>query len=101
MSAAIHNLASQRVQQHYVPGSRFRNVKVAIVLRQLVTHRLSFPAYVLAYRYKDELYRVVICGQHSGLIIGRSPKSLLKIAAVVLAAVLAVLLVFGLIALAN
>lgn len=101
VSAAIDKLAADRVQQHFIPGTSFRNVNVAIVLRQLVTHRLSLPAYVLAYRYKDELYRVVICGQDSRLIIGRSPKSVLKIIATALAIALIGLLILALIAAGN
>ena len=84
VSAAIDKLAAENAKQHFIPGSRFRNVHVAIVLRRLVTRRLSLPAYVLAYRYKNELYRVVICGQDSRLVIGNSPKSLIKMIAVAL-----------------
>lgn len=96
VSAAIHRIAAQRAQQHFIPGTRFRKVKVAIVLRRLVTRRMSLPAYVLAYRYKDRLYRVVICGQDIRLMVGTSPKSLIKMIAVGLV-VAAIALVFLLI----
>lgn len=96
VSAAIDRLAANRVQQNFIPGTRFRKVKVAIVLQRLITRRISLPAYVLAYRYKDSLFRVVICGQDKRVIIGTSPKSLFKMAAVGLA-IAAILLFFLLI----
>ncbi|MCH5373766.1 MAG: hypothetical protein JJ992_07300 [Planctomycetes bacterium] len=80
---ALHNMAAQHVQQHDIPGSSFRNVKVSIVVEGLVTRRLSLPAYVLAYRYRNELYRVVICGQDARLLSGTAPYSIAKIASVV------------------
>ena len=52
---------------------------VSVILRRLVTRRLSFPAYVLAYRYHDQLYRVVICGQDARCVIGSAPYSWVKI----------------------
>ncbi|MCA9135894.1 MAG: hypothetical protein KDB00_04025 [Planctomycetales bacterium] len=82
VAAAINTIAAQQVQNQFIPGTRFRKVNVAIVLQRLVTRRFSLPAYVLAYRYKNDLYRVVICGQNKRLIIGNSPKSLIKMLAV-------------------
>ncbi len=96
VSAAIHNLAAARVQQNHVPGTSFRNLHVSVVLRKLLTRRLSLPAYVLAYRYKDSLYRVVICGQDQRLVIGSAPTSYFKVFAVA-GIVVTLLLVFFLI----
>lgn len=79
IAAAIDASAAARVEQQFVPGTRFRNVHVSIVLRELVTRRYSFPAYVLAYRYRSELYRVVICGQNARYVIGSSPFSYTKL----------------------
>ena len=45
---------------------------------------------MLAYRYRDRLFRVVISGQDADCIVGDAPYSKLKIAAVVAAGVLAV-----------
>lgn len=94
VAAAINSIAAQQVQNQFVPGTRFRKVNVAVVLRRLVTRRVALPAYVLAYRYKNQLYRVVICGQDMRLIIGNSPKSLIKMIAVAL-----VIIVLGLVVL--
>lgn len=98
VAAAIRSLAINEAKQRFIPGSNFRNVNVSIVLRKLITHRLSLPAYVLAYRYKDRLYRVVICGQDKRLIVGTWPKSVFKMAAVALAVVLIGIVVLALIA---
>ncbi|QEF96406.1 hypothetical protein Mal15_04340 [Stieleria maiorica] len=98
VSAAIHRMAAERAQNHFIPGTRFRNVHVAIVLRRLVTRRLSLPAYVLAYRYKENLYRVVICGQDKRLMVGTSPKSLLKMIAVALMVGVIALVILGIMA---
>ena len=76
---ALRNMATQHVQQHSIPGTQFRNIKVSAVVQGLITRRLSLPAYVLAYRYKQQLYRVVICGQDSRLMIGSAPYSTAKI----------------------
>ena len=100
VSSAIYQMAAERAKQHFIPGTRFRKVNVALVLRRLVTRRISLPAYVLAYRYKDRLFRVVICGQDKRLVIGTSPKSLVKMIGVALA-VAAILLVLLLIMAAS
>ncbi|MEO1616265.1 MAG: hypothetical protein AAFV88_10475 [Planctomycetota bacterium] len=89
---AIDQLAAQRVQAQFIPGTNFRNTKVSTLLQRLVTDRYALPAYVLAYRYKDQLYRVVICGQDARVVLGKSPKSPWKILAVVLM-VIAILLI--------
>jgi hypothetical protein len=101
VTASIQNLAASRVQQHHVPGSRFRKVNVSVVVRRLVTRRLSFPAYVLAYRYKDSLYRVVICGQDPSRIIGNAPRSWAKIALLIAALIAAFVVFMVIVAAAN
>ena len=101
VTAAIQNLAAQRIKQHQIPGSRFRNLNVSVVLRELITRRLSLPAYVLAYRYKDSLYRVVICGQDGRLVVGSAPYSIAKILLTGVVGIAAVLLIVVLIVLAQ
>ena len=101
LTGAIERIAMQQVQERFAPGTRFRNVNVSLVLRRLITHRFSLPAYVLAYRYKNELYRVVICGQDANRIIGNAPKSIFKMMAVGLAAALFLLLMLAIFASAN
>ena len=98
MVDALRNMAAQHVQQHNIPGNQFRNVKVSAVVQGLVTRRLSLPAYVLAYRYKQQLYRVVICGQDQRLIIGSAPYSTAKIVLTIAAAIAVVLFLLALFA---
>lgn len=93
--AAIEGHAAARVEAECVPGSRFRNVHVALLLRGLETRRLALPAWVLAYRYHDELYRVVISGQDPEAIEGRMPISPWRVLLVVLAVAAIVATVFA------
>lgn len=83
----LRNLSLNHVQQHEIPGSSFRNVHVSLVVQGLVTRRLSLPAYVLVYRYRRRLYRVVIGGQDTNCLIGSAPYSKIKIAMVASAAI--------------
>lgn len=92
---AIQETAASLVESQHIPGSRFRNVNVAVLLRKLVTRRLSFPAWVLAYRYKQRLYRVVICGQDGSHVVGSAPYSVVKIALVIAACIGALAFVVG------
>jgi hypothetical protein len=101
ITSAIHSLAAQRVEQGHIPGSKFRNLNTSVVLRDLQTRRLSLPAYVLAYRYKESLYRVVICGQDARLVVGSAPYSLAKIVLVAGGCVVAVLMILAMIAMAQ
>lgn len=80
---AIQNIAAGEVETKHVPGSRFRKVSVSVVLRKLITRRISLPAWVLAYRYKGRLYRMVICGQNASFVTGTAPYSFAKIMLVV------------------
>ena len=95
VAAALDAMAEGHVRQHEIPGSKFRNVKVSVVVEGLVTHRLSLPAYVLAYRYKDQLYRVVICGQNVRYIVGKAPYSAVKIFLTAFIAIVVLLTLVG------
>jgi len=85
----IGRLVSRRLQEGAIPGRRFRNVHAAMVLRRLVTRRMAFPAWVLAYRYGGSLYRVVISGQDDGCLVGSAPYSVARILAVICGGALA------------
>lgn len=98
---AVDELARQHVQNHFIPGTRFRNVKVSVVVQGLVTRRLSLPAYVMAYRYRETLYRVVISGQNTTALLGTAPYSMAKIALAVIGAVAVGLIGISLIAAAS
>lgn len=81
---AIDDIAADRVRGQHVPGNRHRKVKAVALLRRLVTRRFALPAYVLAYRYKDRLYRVIVSGRDAQCIRGAAPYSIVKILLVVI-----------------
>lgn len=84
IAAAIEALARQGLSQGAIPGRRFRNLHVATLLRRLITRRCAFPAYVMAYRYRDRLYRFVLSGQDATCLRGTAPFSAAKIVAAAL-----------------
>lgn len=92
--AAIERLSAQSVQRTEIPGRKFRNVAVSLVLRGLHTRRYALPAYVIAYRYKEKLYRVVICGQDAKRVIGKAPRSLMKTVVLPIVVVIVIVLIF-------
>jgi hypothetical protein len=98
---ALRLMAQKHVENTQIPGSRFRNVHVETVVKGLTTRRLSLPAYVLAYRYHDQLYRVVISGQNATHLTGTAPYSTAKIALTIAGAVVAAMLFLILIAAAQ
>ena len=93
---AVHQIAAQNLQRGIIPGSSFRNVHVALVLRGLTTARVGLPAYVLAYRYRGALYRAIVHGQRREVVFGSSPLDVKKIAMLVgvILAVIAVIAAF-------
>jgi hypothetical protein len=76
---ALHRTAAIRVQNRYVPGSRIRKLSVAAKLFALDTRRYAFPAWVLTYRYGEDVYRAVVSGQDAGGVVGKAPYSLTRI----------------------
>lgn len=93
---AIHYAAAAELARSTIPGSRKRHIKVSALLSSLQTQRYALPSYVLAYRFKGELYRAVVHGQDPRYVWGRVPRTYLRLF-VTLAAIAAV--VFALFAL--
>ncbi|HEY6226279.1 MAG TPA: zinc ribbon domain-containing protein [Verrucomicrobiae bacterium] len=85
---AIHRLIESRITNGEIPGSRFRNLHASVQLRKLMTRRMAFPAYVIAYRYRGRLYRTVISGQDPNCVVGEAPKSIGKLLLLVTLALL-------------
>jgi len=86
--AALENESKRRIATDgTIPGSRFRNVQVSVLLSSLHTKRVALPAYVLAYRYKSTVHRAIVHGQDARLTFGSAPYSMAKIALVALVAV--------------
>ncbi len=68
-----------RLQGGTIPGSRFRNVKVSVLLEGLRTRRVALPSWILAYRYRGAPYRAVIHGQNASCVTGQAPYSMPKL----------------------
>jgi len=92
---AIERTAATQLQRGTIPGSRFRNVHVGVLLEQLATSRIALPCWILAYRYRGDLHRAVVHGQDPTCVMGSAPLSWFKIFMVValVAAVIALLVV--------
>lgn len=98
---AIQGTAAARLTQGHIPGSSFRNVHVAVVLHGFTTRRAALPSYILAYRYRDKVYRAIVHGQEGRCVFGEAPYSIGKIAlviALVLAGIAVLLGLFSLLA---
>lgn len=78
---------SASMAEGWVPGSRLRNLNIALRLRKLSTERLALPAYVMAYRYRGTLYRAIVHGQNASCTFGAAPISWRKVFGVAVAAV--------------
>lgn len=88
----LEDMAREEVANDHIPGSKHRNMRVAVKLKGLHTRRLGLPAFVLAYRYRGELFRVIVHGQRPGIVFGTAPRSPWKIAAVILGVAAAIAL---------
>lgn len=86
--ALLETAAARLQQERIIPGSTFRNVKVAALLRGLSTRRVVLPAYVMAYQYRGKTYRAIVHGTDARLTFGTAPLSWRKILGVLAAVVL-------------
>lgn len=91
---ANHALESlERTQcQKFVPG-RCRNLKVNAKLEGLSSSTILLPVWIMAYCYKDQVYRFLINGQ-TGRATGQAPVSWKKITVLIGAVVLLAFLLF-------
>ena len=99
---ALENESKRRITSDgTIPGSRFRKVSVSVLLSSLHTHRVALPAYVMAYRYDEKVYRAIVHGQDARVTFGRAPYSIAKIAAVIVGSIALVAAVIAVLALAS
>ncbi len=101
VASAIERTAAEVVERSHVPGRRFRKVRVAPLLRALVTRRYAFPAWVMAYRYDEKVYRAVVCGQDADCVVGKAPYSLARILLALFGVLGAIAIVVAVVALAS
>lgn len=92
--AAIEATAAGRLQQGTIPGRKFRNVKVGVMLESLTTRRVVLPVWILTYVYGGKRYRSLVHGQQAGMVTGAAPMSTWKLMLVVglVAAIIAVII---------
>jgi hypothetical protein len=65
----------------HVPGNS-RNLKVNVRVEGLTGEPVLLPVWIMAYRYKDQVYRFLVNGQ-TGVCTGTAPTSYGKVAAVI------------------
>lgn len=78
--AGLEELERNACRQ-YVPGQA-RNVHVNVKLSGLTSQPVLLPVYVMAYRYKDQVFRFLVNGQ-TGRATGQAPFSYRKLAAAI------------------
>jgi hypothetical protein len=83
-----------------VPGDTHRDLRVSTALDEVTARLLYLPVWLAAFAYKGDVYRFVVNGQ-TGKVTGEAPVSYLKVAMVVGAVVLAILLVIALVSIAR
>jgi hypothetical protein len=86
----LEELERQACDLAYIPGNS-RNVKVNVKVEGMTSEPVLLPVWIMAYRYKDELFRFLVNGQ-TGHATGKAPLSWLKIGvAIGIAAVIVIL----------
>jgi hypothetical protein len=77
----LESREAQEVDARYVPG-RSRNLRVNTRIEGLSSEPMLLPVWMMAYRYKDRVFRFLVNGQ-TGRATGQKPTSVKKIAAAV------------------
>lgn len=98
VASVISRLVEDRLRQGIIPGRKFRNVRAEVLARRLVTRRMGFPAWVIAYRYRGRLHRFVLSGQDPQCRVGDAPVSAGKVLLTILAAALGLMAILVLLA---
>jgi len=75
----------------YVRGES-RNLRVNVRISNMSSHPILLPIWIMAYRYKNQVYRVLINGQ-TGKLSGGAPFAYGKLAAIITTIVIVVLLI--------
>jgi hypothetical protein len=83
-----------------VPGDTHRDLRVSTALDDVAARLLYLPVWLAAFAYKGDVYRFVVNGQ-TGKVTGEAPTSYLKVAMVVGAVLLAILVIVAIVSLAK
>jgi len=81
----------------YVPG-QCRNMKVNVLLDGLTSEPVLFPVWIMAYRYREQVFRFLVNGQ-TGRATGQAPTDWRKVAIAAAIVVLGVLVAVAAVAL--
>jgi predicted RNA-binding Zn-ribbon protein involved in translation (DUF1610 family) len=85
----LESLEAEACKQ-YVPGT-CRNMHVAVRITNLASRPMLVPVWIMAYRYRDQVFRFLANGQ-TGKCSGQAPMSYRKLAATVAIAILAMII---------
>jgi len=91
----LEELEKQACQQ-FVPANS-RNMKVNTRITDLHSEPMLLPVYIMAYRYRDEVFRFLVNGQ-TGQATGHAPRSLFKIFGAIALAIVLLLVVLAIVA---
>jgi hypothetical protein len=94
----LETIEAQACQQ-FVPG-RCRNMKVNVRITDLHSEPMLLPVWIMAYRYRDEVFRFLVNGQTGGAT-GKAPLSYLKIGGAIAVAIAIALIVMGIAAMSR
>lgn len=93
----LHDAEARACEAENVPG-RARNVHVNLLVTGQSSEPILLPIWIMAYRYRDVLYRFLVNGQ-TGRTAGEAPTSWWKLVAVIGGVALGILLILALAAL--
>ena len=80
-----------------VPGDTHRDLRVSTALEDVAAKMIFLPVWLAAFAYKQKVYRFVVNGQ-TGKVTGEAPMSYFKVALVVGAVALVILLIIAIVA---
>lgn len=83
-----------------VPGDTHRDLRVSTSLDGVTARMLYLPVWLAAFAYKQKVYRFVVNGQ-TGKVTGEAPTSYIKVALVVGAVFLVILLIVAIATMAS
>lgn len=83
-----------------VPGDTHRDLRVSTSLEDVTARMIYLPVWLAAFAYKQKVYRFVVNGQ-TGKVTGEAPMSYFKVALVVGAVLLALLVIIAIVAMVK
>jgi hypothetical protein len=86
--AVVRHAIDEAIER--IPGSSRRKMSAVVLPTRLTSRHFAFPAYVLAYRYRDKLYRAVVHGQDVDCVIGQAPIAWTRVALVLAIAIVVI-----------